>query len=477
MLPSKNSHNAKASFQVQRQEALALIEHKRASKEKEALTSYMERLHLIEKDHENEQQANQQLFETTRLDIKSRSNVRLDSWLLYLNAEEKNKKDEHNNKELYLKTQMNLEANYKIAIKENERLFDNTILKIEDDFHQELLTENKAYQSAMRHRTDQMDLISDRAAQILHHLQENYESINHTHLKLTLDSLHAHAVKARNTADLTLANAFKTSCLESYRMMASAIGLSGVTEDVDKYVSVESPYNAIQPLVTYNDLISALEAERDNSILSDFMKTHNLFKVEREIFLRLIESDNNFRTNVHKTMAMYNQALAHKNGWDNMPLTKRHLYRTGADASALDQTPWGIAKKEHSKLVSLISSNYYAQHAQLKKEDEDVITDASLAHANELNAIRERSAQSLEKIESDTEWEILAAEITAQSEAFFYYLHPQSFVSIAEQPSFSPTTSQKFFSNKKIRTRLHHNLPIIYEGDEDGEICSILFKN
>ena len=50
MLPSKNSHNAKASFQVQRQEALALIEHKRASKEKEALTSYMERLHLIEKE-------------------------------------------------------------------------------------------------------------------------------------------------------------------------------------------------------------------------------------------------------------------------------------------------------------------------------------------------------------------------------------------------------------------------------------------
>lgn len=101
---------------------------------------------------------------------------------------------------------------------------------------------------------------------------------------------------------------------------------------------------------------------------------------------------------------------------------------------------------------------------------------ASLAHANELEAIRERSAQSLEKIESDTEWDILAAEITAQSEAFFYYLHPQSFTPIAEQPSFSPTTSQKFFSNNKIKTRLHH-LPVIYEDTEDSEICSILCKN
>jgi hypothetical protein len=296
------------------------------------------------------------------------------------------------------------------------------MLKIEDNFHQELLAVNEAYQLAVQDRANQIRIVEDYAARDAFVLEQQYAAICQSY-HLQSKTLHTAAVKARHAADLVLSEVFKTSCVESYRMLASAIGLSGVTADVDQYVSIDTPYNLVQPLVTYLDFTHALQLNPLNNIFSDF--TH----VDCDACLQLIESMSGFRIQVHETMAKYNQALAREHGWENMPLTKQHLHHARHGASALDETPWGIAKKEHSAMTFSLNSKYYEQEKELKKESKQALAHASLVYSDKLKTIQEILAKAREKIDSQTEWDILSTEIAAQSEAFHYFAHPLSCIS------------------------------------------------
>lgn len=358
-------------------------------------------------------------------------------------------------------------------------------LKIEDGFHQELLAVNQTYRLALQHRKNLIRVVEDRAVRNLFVLEEQYATAARQSYPLQSKTLHTAAVKERQAADLVLSNVFETSLVDSYRMLASAVGLSGVTTDVGKYVSIDTPYNLVQPLVTYLDFTHALQQDPRSDIFSQFISDHNLSNnVGYDTFLQLIESVNGFRTQVHETMAKYNQALARDHGWENMPLTKQHLYCARHGASALDQTPWGIAKKEHSEIAHLISSKYYKQEAALKIEVEQTIANASLVYSNEIETIHESLAKALEKIDSETEWDILAAEIAAQSEAFLYYAHPLSSIptqkeTVVVQSAIQPKSNARYrpFFKKQISNPLSHNLPVIDEEvceDDDPEICSIL---
>lgn len=358
-------------------------------------------------------------------------------------------------------------------------------LKIEDGFHQELLAVNQTYRLALQHRKNQIRVAKDRAARDLSFLEEQYATAARQSYPLQSKTLHTAAVKEHQAAQLVLSDVFKTSYVESHRILASAVGLSGVTTDVDKYVSIDTPYNMVQPLVTYCDFTHALQQDPRNDIFSQFIKDHNLSNdVGYDAFLQWVESGNGFRTQVHETMAKYNQALARDHGWENMPLTKQHLCHSKYGASALDQTPWGIAKNEFREIACLISKKYYEQDEALKKESKQAIANASLDYSNEIETIHETLAKALEKIDSETEWDILAAEIAAQSEAFHYYAHPLSSIptqkeAVVVQSAINPKSNPRYrpFFKKQISNPLSHHLPVIDEEvceDDDPEICSIL---
>ena len=315
-------------------------------------------------------------------------------------------------------------------------------------------------------------------------------------------TLHQGAVQTYNTLSRQLTESLHDTLYhDSYRILARMIGLNGITADVGKYVSIDSPYNVVQPLISYSDLYTELERQHKkkecSALITDFylqspeqspelndaLRSPALHNYAEPIwhkspwnraFSRSMTSIHGFRDHVHSVMTKYNIRLAKEHGWESMPLTKMHLYRSNhTGGSPLDQTPWGILNKEYRDMMSTICSAYYQREAQLKKEHDDTLL--------KIDGVYETTIEETEKklhTEDEMDWEELNALITAESKV------------LSEQQIEPP---QKSTVPKKIRPEINKyeffgasskpKLTTIYEDqeehqseceeDEDPEICAI----
>ena len=197
------------------------------------------------------------------------------TWVDYRAAELKNTVDKNAAVLLYEQTAQTIDDKHTQKTRENEHAYEKEIAKVERRFHDELREVTHTYASVYQirsHKTNEARTLYEEACNNAWRIYDNSVRQARFLTKEASHKAHAEAIKERDTERERLQVGSRELLKTSYEMVAERIGLDGVTPDIATYVSRDTPYDSIQPLIGYMDLKQALYEGTKNPEGSDLIR-------------------------------------------------------------------------------------------------------------------------------------------------------------------------------------------------------------
>ena len=197
------------------------------------------------------------------------------SWSQYQALDAGHKKDQRAALLRYSNTGLVITAEHKQQIERNTAHYNNQMLEIERRFKANRLAVVQKYQRIRERREEE-------AAKMLYErvVRQAWDTCDESirqaknHLAVHSKAAHVAAVQETNAEVEKFHQARLAVREESYLMLAEAVGLDGITDDIWSYVSKHHKYASVQPLLGYTDLrlalAEAVKSGKNSSLIDNF---------------------------------------------------------------------------------------------------------------------------------------------------------------------------------------------------------------
>lgn len=195
------------------------------------------------------------------------------TWSAYQQAKTKHTADTESELNLHTKKIADIELYYRLNLEQLILDYQNKTLQIEQLFKQKLAEKKKSEIQILSRKYDAMIAEAREVYQ-----KEEKEIFSHYQAISRLEDQKLHAV---------LANAR----LESYRMLASAIGFDDIVLDSKtNKLGYDERYEAIQPLLSYTDLRQALQRDIKTKPLTDLISIFVYGLPDNPVLQKIVQS-------------------------------------------------------------------------------------------------------------------------------------------------------------------------------------------
>lgn len=376
------------------------------------------------------------------------------TWSDYKAAESKKMTEEQTIEARYAQEVRRIHEEYNQKKEDNTHDYQKEIAHLEHRGHAQLSAVSRAYAPVykrQKHQYDKAMMSYLEACEIASSLyQSSASEASHLFQKKS-EQAHAEAIKARHVEAERLQVGSPELLKISYEIAAGRLGFDGIMPDVLRYVSKDSPYDSIQPLLGYIDLKSALDDATKQPEKSDIIRhfydvtgddpniNAALLKdavqfLDANAFSALMTSTDGLKAHAIKAIATYNQGLKHPDGVGDLRLTKRHIMASRDQTLCVfDETPYYQKSEAYRQQASEIDACYRAQCKVLKKTYEEVTQEAKRLEQDTWRQASAVLASTAEDIERDFEWDILEAELSVHLKALHYFSHPENCTALLTQ--------------------------------------------
>jgi hypothetical protein len=272
----KESNVLKMSLKKSEAEALVFIESYITIKKHKLYDVFLAQASQIEKNKEVSTQENQVRRDDTIAKINQTLKISPPkTWADYKDAEIKKTVDEKAAEFLYAQTAFTIHDEHAQKKQENEDAYKKGMAKLERCLQDTLSDVSHRYSPVYQIRKNKMNeaiASYNEACDTAWSVHQN--SVSHARYLAKEASYNAHteAVKDRSTERERLQVGSRELLKTSYEMVAERIGLDGITPDITTYVSTDTPYASIQPMIGYMDLRLALDKATNNPEGSDLIR-------------------------------------------------------------------------------------------------------------------------------------------------------------------------------------------------------------
>ncbi len=258
----------------QQAEEMARLEQQAEHEKQQALLNFQEKALEIDGERARSAEENTARYDADLDNIaEAFRNAPQASWSQYQAADTAQKQEQKRALLRYSNKNIEIKAEHEQQIEKNTAYYDNQIIEIEGRFKANRLSIVQKYQRIREHHEEKVARALDE--RIASQSWDTYdESVRQAkeHLDVQSKAAHVAAVQETNAEVEKFHQAKLAVREESYLMLAAAIGLDGITDDIWGYVSKSHKYASIQPLLGYTDLRLALAKavkSGENSTLID----------------------------------------------------------------------------------------------------------------------------------------------------------------------------------------------------------------